>query len=279
MDQHLNYLHNMLSKEAHRFHLILVKPSASTYLDGVNLVNKEYNSVGRQKRVKNHLALLSVDLVDANTDAAVALAKVYKRILSMSRQVSLSHGGDAHTIEFLCGAVIGFNWAKNHFHALTLKISRFNNFIRSWKFQFSWNEKVLLPPPSLQHQRWYRVWNKPQTMFYSMDKVRLLEQTTSRNCLQLSEKLASTVDRNLICLETVRNLSISVTPLQIESGSSVTRTNKTQDMLYSSISAAANLATLELMNVTVMMKTTQPCLRRLYWMKTPPDVRSNQTPV
>lgn len=88
MDQRLRYLHNLLSKDAHRFYLDFVKPSARTYHDAISLIDKEYNSVVRQTRVKNHLASLRVDhLIDANTDAAAALAKVYKRILSMCRQV------------------------------------------------------------------------------------------------------------------------------------------------------------------------------------------------
>lgn len=63
----------------------------------------------RRTRVENHFNSLRVDqFIECNHDASAALEKVYKRILSMSRQVPKSHRGDSHKNEFPRGAVIGF---------------------------------------------------------------------------------------------------------------------------------------------------------------------------
>lgn len=111
-EQKLQYLHNLMSKDAHRFYLEKVKPNAKTYVDAVIMIDKEYNSVVRQTRVKNHLSSLRLaTYITSEVDTAAALAIVYKRILSMSRQVPPSHRGDAHKIEFLRAAVIGNDWA------------------------------------------------------------------------------------------------------------------------------------------------------------------------
>lgn len=112
-DQRFRYLHNLLRKDAHRFYLDSVRPNASTYEEAVTLLEKEYNSVVRQTRVKNHLnGLRLTQFINNDTDTAGALAKVYKRILTMSRQVPITHRGDAHKIEFLRTAVVGHRWAK-----------------------------------------------------------------------------------------------------------------------------------------------------------------------
>lgn len=112
-EQKLKYLHNLLRKDAHRFYLESVKPNSETYDNAVELLEKEYNSIVRQTRVKNHLnSLRLTQFITADTDTASALAKVYKRILNMSRQVPLTHRGDAHKIEFLRTAVVGQSWAR-----------------------------------------------------------------------------------------------------------------------------------------------------------------------
>lgn len=74
---------------------------------------KEYNSVVRQTRIKNHLSGLRIErFVKDDVNTAAALVVVCKRILTMSRQVPESHRGDPHKIEFLCNAVVGHQWAK-----------------------------------------------------------------------------------------------------------------------------------------------------------------------
>lgn len=43
--QNLKYLHNLLSKDAHRYYLEKVKPNVTNYIDAMKLIEKEYNSV------------------------------------------------------------------------------------------------------------------------------------------------------------------------------------------------------------------------------------------
>lgn len=87
-----------------------MKPPARTYLDARGLIDREYNSVVIQAKVENHLALLRVDhLIDRNTDSAAAFARVYRRVLSISRQVPKSHKGNTEKTKLLRGAVIGLN--------------------------------------------------------------------------------------------------------------------------------------------------------------------------
>lgn len=77
------------------------------------MIDEEYNYPVRQARVKNFLNSLRVhDYIADKVDAAMALAKVYKLILKLSRQVPASHRGDAHRIEFLRRAVIGYDWSR-----------------------------------------------------------------------------------------------------------------------------------------------------------------------
>lgn len=74
-------------------------------------------------------------------------------------------------------------------------------------------------------------------------------------------KISSNYGSESHMVQTVLNLSISVAPTQIQSHNSVTRITQTKYMFYLPISAA-NLTTLQLMNVTLMMETTQLCLRQ-----------------
>lgn len=110
--QKLQYLHNILRNDASRFFLDRVQPYANTYVQAVDMIDKEYNSPVRQTRVKNYLSSLRVStFVEEGTEISQALAKIYKTILKMSRQVPRTFQGDAHRIEFLRHAVIGFPWA------------------------------------------------------------------------------------------------------------------------------------------------------------------------
>lgn len=64
-------------------------------------------------REKNHLKTLHLSnyIMFENT-VPTALSTMYKRILSLSRQVPLSHRDDAYRIEFLRSAVIEYEWSK-----------------------------------------------------------------------------------------------------------------------------------------------------------------------
>lgn len=77
------------------------------------MIDKEYNFSVRQIRVKNYLSSLWVSAVVSEVlKVSTALAKVYKLVLKLSRQVQSSHPGDAHCIEFLRHAVIGNIWSQ-----------------------------------------------------------------------------------------------------------------------------------------------------------------------
>lgn len=113
-DEHkLKYFHNLLTKDAHRFYVDTVKSAANTYSEAFKLLEGKFNSVVRQTRVKNHLSNLRVRSYESeDTDTAAALYTVYKRILTLSRQVVESHGRDVHKIEFLREAVVGYDWSR-----------------------------------------------------------------------------------------------------------------------------------------------------------------------
>lgn len=106
-------LHNLSHQDAKRFYLDSVKPTAQSNDEAVTLPEKDFNSAVRQTRVKKYLGGLRLtQYLNDSTDTAAALAKVCKHILSMSRQVSIIHRGDAHKIDFLRVAVVGNPWAK-----------------------------------------------------------------------------------------------------------------------------------------------------------------------
>lgn len=63
--------------------------------------------------MENHLNAIQLDYYKiSSVDNADALAIVYKQILNLSKQVSVSYRGDAHKIEFLSEAVFGHPWPK-----------------------------------------------------------------------------------------------------------------------------------------------------------------------
>ena len=84
----------------------------NTYAHAVEMINREYNSPVRQSRVKDVLSQLRLcNKLGENQDEGEALAKVYKTIIKLSPQVPISHRGNAHRIEFLRNAVVGYEWA------------------------------------------------------------------------------------------------------------------------------------------------------------------------
>lgn len=103
----------MLRKDAHRYFLETVMPDVETYHDAAILLEKKYNFVVGQAQIKIHLSSLRVErFVKNDVNAAAALAIVYKRILTISRQVPESYRSDPHRIEFLRNAVVSHQWAK-----------------------------------------------------------------------------------------------------------------------------------------------------------------------
>lgn len=82
--QKRQYLHNLLSKDALRYYLDQVQPFTATYQQAIDAIDREYNSVVRQTRIKNHLNALRVSsFVSAGIEISVALSNVYKTILKL----------------------------------------------------------------------------------------------------------------------------------------------------------------------------------------------------
>lgn len=76
------------------------------------MVEAEYNSPVKQMQVKNLLATQRMNaLVASGQTQLVALASTYKLILKLGPQVPLSYRGEAHKVDFLRGAVVGYAWA------------------------------------------------------------------------------------------------------------------------------------------------------------------------
>ena len=111
-EQKLQYLHNLMSGDAKRFYLSAVEPHAITFDQAVELIDKEYNSIVHQNRVKDVLNQLRLkDKMRENNDEGEALAEAYKIITKLSPQVPTSHTGNAHKDELLRNAVVGCEWA------------------------------------------------------------------------------------------------------------------------------------------------------------------------
>ena len=109
--QKLQYLHNLLRRDAKRFYLDTVEGYATNFDQIISMIEREYNSIVRQKEVKNFLKSLGMrNYVSEGMDIAVALEKVYKLILKVARQVPIAHRGDAHRVEYLSLAVAGYVW-------------------------------------------------------------------------------------------------------------------------------------------------------------------------
>lgn len=106
-EQRKQFMHNLLSKDAKRYYLERVDPYAQTFQQAVGMINQEYNSIVRQTRVNNFLNSLRLsDFLAKGIEMSDALAKIYKLITKLSRQVPTLCRGDAHKIDFLGNATV-----------------------------------------------------------------------------------------------------------------------------------------------------------------------------
>lgn len=111
--QKLQYFHNLLSRDAKRFYLAKFEIYAHSFQQAVEMINREYSSPVRQTRLKNYFNTLRVsEFVKGGLETSSASAKVYKLINKLSRQVPALHRGDAHKIEFLRNAAVGYSWSR-----------------------------------------------------------------------------------------------------------------------------------------------------------------------
>lgn len=92
------------------------------------MIEEVYNSPVRKNRVMKLLINLIVrNFVSEKEDRSKALEKVYRLILKLSRQVPLSHRGDAHRTEFLRKAVIGYGWSREQLSSIATNGLTFQN--------------------------------------------------------------------------------------------------------------------------------------------------------
>lgn len=110
--QKLQYLHNVLTGDAKRFYYNRIEGYAAGFSQAVTMLQDEYNSAVRQDRCKNYLSSLRLaKFADEGLELSSALEKTYKVITKLSPQVPQSHRGEAHKVEFLRKAVVGYEWA------------------------------------------------------------------------------------------------------------------------------------------------------------------------
>ena len=108
----LQYLHKILRGDAKRFYLDRIDGYATTYQQAIDMINNEYNSPVRQTRVKNYLNSLRLRTFESKgIETSIALSQLYKIITKFSRQAPKPHQGDAHKIEFLRNAIVGYPWS------------------------------------------------------------------------------------------------------------------------------------------------------------------------
>lgn len=109
--QKLHYLQNLLQGDAKRYYLEVVAEYATTFQKAVDMVEREYNSYVRQKKVKNLFKSLRMSrFVNESLDPTEALGNVCKAITRLIRQAHNSQRGDAHKVDFLSNAVSGYDW-------------------------------------------------------------------------------------------------------------------------------------------------------------------------
>ena len=111
--QKLQYMHNLLRGTAKRFYLDKVDNYA-TSLTRQWISWREYKSTVRQTKVKNYLNTLRISkFVNEGAEISDTLAKVHNVTNKLAHHAPSSHRGEAHKIEFLRQAVVGFGRSKD----------------------------------------------------------------------------------------------------------------------------------------------------------------------
>ena len=107
--QKLQYMHNLLRQDAKRFYIDKVDGYATSFNQAVDIIESEYNPKVRQTKVKNYFNTLRLTkFISEGLQVSEALAKVHNVINKLARQALASHRGEAHKIEFLHHAVVGY---------------------------------------------------------------------------------------------------------------------------------------------------------------------------
>lgn len=88
-EQNLQYLHNLLCKDSLHFQKDTSQPHSCTFEQDISLIGNEYDTPVWQSGVKNYLYRLGVSVfVKEGMDVTIALSKLHKTILTLSRQGS-----------------------------------------------------------------------------------------------------------------------------------------------------------------------------------------------
>lgn len=109
------------------------------------MVEREYNSIALQNRVKNYLNSLRLSHFAAEVlDPAASLGQVYKLITTLARQVPLGFRGDAHRVEFLRKSVIGDDCASEPLSRIATQGLTFPQLYSEMEFALSLDREAKL---------------------------------------------------------------------------------------------------------------------------------------
>lgn len=111
--QNLQYMHIIVTLDAQRIYIDPVKTYATTFKQALKTIDEEFNSPVRKTHIKNCLNRRRCqDIFNDQVHDYMALSRLYKVILKISRQVTPSHRGVEQSIELLLSAVIGYDWSR-----------------------------------------------------------------------------------------------------------------------------------------------------------------------
>lgn len=95
--QKLQYLRNILCKDAQRFYMSYVQKDAVLFQQALHMISQKCQPSRQADSWKTYLSSMRVsDFVSPEIEVSTALAKVYRIIPKLSRQVPASQKGDAH---------------------------------------------------------------------------------------------------------------------------------------------------------------------------------------
>lgn len=111
-EQKLRYSHNLLRRDAKRYYLSELEPFAASYADAVRSIRAEYHSAIHQSQAQNTLSSLRMsNFVAEGMTEEKALMETYKTVAKVSKLLPTSHKGEAHRVNYLRGAVVGYSGA------------------------------------------------------------------------------------------------------------------------------------------------------------------------
>ncbi len=119
-------MENILRCDAKRYYLHHFDNFTPSYAQAVQVVEREYNSIITQERAKTYLSSVRANIfVKEGMDELNALEKVYKLIVKLSPQVSVSHRGEAHKIELLRKATVVHGWYRETLNRVNTNLLQF----------------------------------------------------------------------------------------------------------------------------------------------------------